>query len=238
MDSIEFSSKALPIISDIHGNSQGLVQVLDHIIKLGIKNPPLILGDLVWHEWDDYNSSKVLDILLKTPLFGVVAGNTDQWLLNGRLEEWNPNNKIDSLVKSRIIEWRDSCSKEHLTFLKNLSSEISFNYCGCEVLAVHASPLDSNLGILPSLPKEEKIKRLAGKNNGLLLSGHLHQSFTQNIGELEHISIGPVGRHPYEYNGIIQYSILDQTSNGIVSYQFSISQESQPKTISYPIGNN
>lgn len=228
---MQLSSKALPIISDIHGNSKGLYQVLNRFSELGISRPPLVLGDLVWHEWADYDSSEVLDVLMAIPLFGIVSGNTDQWIVNGRLEEFEPKNDIDSTVKSNLMNWKQKCSPRYLAFIESLPEEFNFTYGDCNILALHASPMDSDIGIPPNLSLEEKERRLAEKSFDVLISGHLHQVFNQNLGNSTHFSVGAIGKHPYEYDGIMHYAILDETPNGIACYHGSIVQDKKPQRL-------
>lgn len=228
---IAFSPHALPVISDIHGNSSGLIQVLKRIGELGLIRPPLILGDLAWTYWSGYEPLEVLDMLLELPTSGVVCGNTDEWLINGMLENWVPDTPEEAERKDRLLAIKTSLSRRHLDYLAGLPQSLKVQLGDFDVLAVHASPLSSGEGLPPAADEQTYIRLLAGEEPDILVSGHLHQIYSQRIKRIQHFSMGAAGKHPGEYDGIIHFAILDRGPEGPFCWQGSLVQQQDPNQI-------
>jgi len=87
-------------------------------------------------------------------------------------------------------------------------------------MTMHASPASAMKGLPLGLATDVARQRLAGLDVDCLITGHLHRAFTQMLGHVLHVGVGAVGRHPFDYDGIADFAVLDATPSGIaISHQ-------------------
>lgn len=228
-----YSEHALPVISDIHGNHEGLKQVLAHIEMLGIQRPPLYLGDYLYNEWEPYDPDQVIHLMIDKPATGRILGNTDRWITENLLEEMKLDDPIDQAAQQKLLQWKrnNMFKPTNLEFLREATPHKVIKMGDHRILATHASPLNDEDGILPFLSQELVQKRLDGFQGSAIITGHLHKAFTRMIGEKVHFSIGAVGKHPKEYDGVIEYGIIDLTCTGLICHHISLVQRNEPEII-------
>jgi predicted phosphodiesterase len=223
-----YSANALPVISDIHGNWAGFEAIVACLQSLNIMRPPLLLGDLVWTHFADRAASdllRLLDTIMEMPLTGAVCGNTDAFFVNGWLELWNPADEHEQETRLHMLAFKSLLNSRHLAFFEGLPERHAFSMAGRECLACHASPLDNAAGLPLDAPRAEIRRRLAGYQMDCLLTGHLHTPFIRLMADGPlHISVGAAGRHPHEYDGIVDFTILDSTPGGLVAVHHRLLQ--------------
>jgi hypothetical protein len=223
-----YSEQALPILSDIHGNRAGLKAILACLEYMKVTRPPLLLGDLVWTHFVDRSPADLVDLLdmiMDIPLTGVICGNTDAYFVNGWLERWNPADEDEQRIRSHMLAFKALLKDRHLGFLETLQDRNVFRMCERECLACHASPLDNATGLPLDVSVSEADERLDGIRVDCLLTGHLHTSFTRLMANgCMHVSVGAVGRHPHEFDGIVDFAVLDSTPMGLVAVHHRLPQ--------------
>jgi predicted phosphodiesterase len=223
-----YSQGALPIISDIHGNLAGFEAILAYLEDLDVRRPPLLLGDLVWTHFADREPSdllKLLDMIMEMSVTGAVRGNTDAFFFSGWLERWDPADEDQQKTRSHMLAFKSLLNAAQRAFLQDLPDHHEFTMDGRKCLACHASPLDNAIGIPLDAPVAEARERLAGYRMDCLLTGHLHTPFIRLMpGGPLHISVGAAGRHPHEYDGIVDFAILDNTPSGLVAVHHRLLQ--------------
>ncbi|KPF61123.1 metallophosphoesterase family protein [Rhizobium sp. AAP116] len=226
-----YSSEALPVLADIHGNRMGFEAVLDRLATLNIRRPPLLLGDLVWTHFCDRSASELvmlLDRIMSMPLTGAVCGNTDAFFLNGWLERWDPADAEDQRTRSHMLSFKSCLSAAHLAFLGAMPNTQTFVMSNRTCLACHASPRDNRIGLTLDMRTDDVDAHLDGRHMYCLVTGHLHTPFVRVMESgLLHISVGAVGRHPHEYDGIVDFAILDHTPSGLVAVHHRLLEPQQ-----------
>jgi predicted phosphodiesterase len=164
------------VLSDIHGNIDGLVAALKKI-KPEKPDRIIILGDIVLAGPDPV---EVIEEIGSLNDVICIAGNADRWILDGfgtkgtaALEasrEWTLNNL-------------HSC---HIDFLKNLAfgheehvnKNVSF-------LCVHASPASDEKGFNQNQTQTEQNELLNRYNGSFLTAGHTHLYFHTTLENTE-----------------------------------------------------
>ena len=226
-----YTEQALPVISDIHGNLAGLRAVLALLGERGIARAPLFLGDYIWTHQEDADPEdmvEILDIVANGPSTGIVGGNTDEYLVNGWLDSWAPQDAEERRTRDRMRALRARLSRAQLQFLMGLPQSFAFELAGLRCLACHASPLGNAIGLPLDLEAGEAAVRMAGAAPDCLVTGHLHRAFTRRMpGGTLQIATGAIGRHPHECDGIVDFTILDATPLGLVAVHHRIAQPTQ-----------
>jgi len=210
-----FSRQAIPVLADIHGDLCALERVLEEIDELKLTRPPLLLGDLFWSLDRTGEPGGVLDLVMRRPWLALVRGNTDEWLVDGTLESMCPVDPEELAARDRMRSFVHQLGVEQRRFLQALPLTYRFVLHDRTWLAAHASPMSAVMGIPLGLSVEQTEQRLAGLEVDCLVTGHLHRAFTQMLGRVLHVGVGAVGRHPFDYDGIADFAVLDATPSGI-----------------------
>jgi predicted phosphodiesterase len=214
---LPFSPYAVPILSDIHGHAEGLLKVIARIKEIGIQNPPLICGDLIWTSFPEYNPVRVLNIIMDMPLMGIVAGNTDLAMIDDSLESEVVAKSADLEEQETLLACKRNLTATHITYLRQLPMHFQFDFGGHLVLVTHASPTSQDAGLDLDLSSEELAMRLGDARYDYLITGHLHLPFSRQLPHQRmHFSVGAVGKHPNEYDGAIEFAIMDRTTDGLI----------------------
>jgi len=235
-----FSLQAIPVITDIHGDLHALQRVLEEIDELELTQPPLLLGDLFWSLDRTSEPGGVLSLVMSRPWLAVVRGNTDEWLVDGTLESMWPTNPEELAAQDRMRSFMRQLGVEQRQFLESLPLTHRFVLHDRSWLAVHASPMSAMKGLPLGLSAELAQQRLAGLEVDCLITGHLHRAFTQMLGRILHVGVGAVGRHPFDYDGIADFAVLDATPSGIaITHQRVRTQRrSIDRTATRPVSAN
>ena len=215
-----FSAEAIPVLADIHGDFRAFERVVAEIDDLGLVQPPLLLGDLLWSLDRTAEPDRVLDLVMRHRWLALVRGNTDEWLVDGTLATMSPADaeEVAALDRMRHFERRLDPPQRH--FLRTLPLTHRFVLHDRVWLAAHASPMSAMKGLPLGLSVEIAQQRMTGVEIDCLVTGHLHRAFTQTLGRVLHVGVGAVGRHPFDYDGIADFAVLDATPSGIaISHQ-------------------
>lgn len=205
------------VISDIHGNSVALKEVIKDAEQNNVDDY-VFLGDLV-HDFPFGNET--LEIV-RSFSGKVIKGNKEQYLIEYDEEKYDWDNiqfKNNKFMYNEI-------SKDNLEYIKRLPSSMSLEYEGVKILFVHGSPKSieeqvhrENRKLLNKYTKELK--------EDVLVLGHTHEKmWYEYINNKLVISAGCCGVSPY-YIGGAEYVILN-IKNGKV-------EEVELKCVKYDI---
>jgi len=163
------------LLSDIHGNLPALEAVLADMTRRGPYDQVAVAGDLVWAgPWP----AEVVDRIRGLDAL-VIRGNTDAFLARQPAE--TPAGKRDDRFAEQLAWVTAQLGAERTAYLTSLpfSTHISPGP-GCDLLVVHANPVDLERAILPDMSDAELAELLlAGPAADwmALAFGHLHVPF-------------------------------------------------------------
>jgi predicted phosphodiesterase len=221
------NQKEIAIISDIHGNSFALKEVLSDINNKGIINI-INLGDSLYGPLDPKGT---FEMLLKNKVTSI-SGNQDRFII----ENLNNKTDIDTLeyVKSQL---NDDC----INWLKSLPFDMIFNdvfYC------CHASPNCDSTYLLEELhpnyvcvkEKQELIDLIKDIKQNIIACGHSHVHRIVKVEETTIINSGSVGLPAYDddlpifhkmenFSPQTNYSIAQLSENGVRVNQVSLTYD-------------
>jgi predicted phosphodiesterase len=206
----------LAIISDIHGNSWALQEVLSDIRKRGIQTI-LNLGDSLYGPLDPAGTFE----LLRQNHVTSISGNEDRLLINH--DETAEDSRVLRYVLSRI-------GPVILQWLSGLPADLVFNRA---VYACHGIPGNDSVylletpvsGALALRPEEDIQELVCGIGQNMIVCGHSHLPRTIRTGERIIINPGSVGCPAFDDDqpvyhkvdtgdNMARYALLD-TGSGI-----------------------
>jgi putative phosphoesterase len=180
----------LAIISDIHGNSYALDQVLARIDAEGIDRI-VCLGDVALSGFDPKGS---IERLVERGI-PTVRGNTD-----GRILADDPYQPADPAEASRERDWMDwtlaQLGHGHLAALNRLPGTIDLEIEEWRITAYHGSPKDYFDPVLPSTPPDTLERWFEETSAQILLGGHTHQQMLRRWNGRSIVNPGPVSLNP------------------------------------------
>ncbi|SCW96180.1 MULTISPECIES: metallophosphoesterase [unclassified Pseudomonas] len=209
------SENAIPLLSDVHGNVDGLLQALERIKCNGIQCPPLFLGDLFWTGMEERDPRAVLELVMSLPATGFIKGNTEDYLFSGWLDAWEPADEENLREKATMLAFRSSLSNSEIAFIQGMPRTLLFEYGRSSCFVTHASPSDIEKGLTLTCTAEEWGQRMAQVSADVVITGHLHRPFSHRVNDVLHVCVGAIGRHGADYDGIIDYALLNETPSGI-----------------------
>lgn len=177
----------IAILSDIHGNSYALEEVLKEAEKNKVDHF-LVLGDIVGYY---YHPDKVLDMLSKWN-YDIIKGNHEK-ILEDILKTPSLVESINLKYGSGHQEALNKLTLEQLKFLYELSEVKSVQYDGVSFLMSHGSPWSNDKYIYPDCGKEVSIK-CDSRDHDFVLIGHTHYAFSINNQNSTLINPGSVGQ--------------------------------------------
>ena len=147
------------IISDVHGNSQALMQVYEKLGELEVDRI-ICLGDIVGY---GASPTKCLDLVLSY-CDEVIRGNHDEAVLDPELGKYFNNAALAAL------NWtRGQLGPYHLHALSHMKTRIRLND---SLLLVHDTPVLHDSAYVHEL--QQAIEAFDGLENGICLHGHTH----------------------------------------------------------------
>ena len=189
------------VLSDIHGNSFALKEVLE-IAKIEQVQKLFILGDYVGYY---YHPDLVLEMLSKWESL-YIQGNHEKILYD--LKEKKIDNKE---LRNKYGSGHDialkKLSSSQLDFLFSMPNQASVNIEGVSFQLNHGSPWDSSFYIYPDTPIEV-LEKCNSKEFDFVIVGHSHYSFSYKCKESVLINVGSIGQCR-EKGGIAQWAIID-----------------------------
>ena len=193
------------VLSDIHGNVQGLEAVMTDVVEQGCEHV-YCLGDLALA---GPQPKDVMDYVMDQDTWTVIQGNTDKMIANfGQdvLEFLEAQYPVMANAIANDVEILDDSYK---AYLANLPPALSQEIEGCSVLFVHGSPRANNEDIFPNMPLEEVEEMVDGTKEKLILCGHTHIpcGYQTTKGQTV-VNVGSVGR-PMTEEPVACYCIID-----------------------------
>jgi len=172
----------IAVLSDIHGNMEALLAVLDDI-KTKAVNKIYICGDLAMAGPEP---SVVVDFLRDFDST-IIQGNTDEMIVKNII----PPNKI---MANALKYAQDELSAEQKEFLGALPFSHSEKIEDVSLLFVHGSPRRNNEDILPAQSEDAIAEIIEGVSEDIIFCGHTHLPCGYQIKKQTVVNVGSVGR--------------------------------------------
>lgn len=192
------------VISDIHGNSYALEQVLKSASKLKVEKL-LVLGDIVGYY---YHPDRVLEMLSKWD-FEIIKGNHEiilEELSNGKVNPDIIKQKYGSGHQAGLTK----LSQETMQWLFSLPSQKSVLINDISFQMNHGSPRNIDEYVYPDANKE-LLESCDSLKHDFVLIGHSHYAFCYRCNRSILINCGSVGQS--RQNGGLAYWALVNTNN-------------------------
>jgi len=194
------------VLSDIHGNSSALVEVLSSA-KMENIDKLLILGDIVGYY---YHPDKVLDMLAGWECIRI-RGNHEkimEQILLGNMNELALRRKYGSGHRFA----REKLSAEQLNQLINDPDQKMVLFDNVRILMCHGSPWDPDYYLYPDTDKQI-LDRCNETDMDFVLAGHSHYSFSYKNINSTLLNPGSVGQSR-RAGGVANWAVIDTVTNG------------------------
>ena len=175
------------VISDIHGNFDALVAVLEKAENENVTHL-LILGDVVGYY---YYPDKIMDLLSQWN-FDIIKGNHEK-ILEDLIADSSLSETIRLKYGSGHQEAINKLTQEQLRFLIDLPETKTVQFGQTSLLMCHGSPWSNDFYIYPDCEKEI-INKCDIIGFDFILIGHSHYSFAIRNGNTILINPGSVGQ--------------------------------------------
>ncbi|NPA97569.1 MAG: metallophosphoesterase family protein [Crenarchaeota archaeon] len=204
------------VISDIHGNADALLAVLNAIKSF---DNVIVLGDLV-----DYGPEpeKVIDIV-RSHGYTAVMGNHDYAAAFNEDCRCGPATKDLSIYTRKNITLR-KLSKNDLAYLSSLPKMLELSVGARMVLCVHATPREPLFKYLypwsPPMEINEEVLSVAGSYSAVLV-GHTHHQFLRTQRSIWLINPGSVGQ-PRDGDPRASAALVDEEGVKFIRVKYDI----------------
>jgi len=175
------------VISDIHGNFDALLAVLDKAKNENVTHL-LILGDIVGYY---YYPDKIMDLLSEWS-FDIIKGNHEK-ILEDLMIDSSLNESIRLKYGSGHMEAIDKLTKDQLRFLSALPETKTVQFGQTSLLMSHGAPWSIDYYVYPDCDKEI-LEKCDSKEHDFVLIGHSHYSFAYRNENSILINPGSVGQ--------------------------------------------
>ncbi len=175
------------IISDIHGNYDALITVLNEAKQKGVEHL-LVLGDIVGYY---YHPEKILNALSEWR-FDMIKGN-HEYILENLIADPSLSASIRIKYGSGHKEAVNKLSLQQLNFLKDLPETKSVILDGISFLMSHGSPWSNDFYIYPDCDSAT-VKKCDSIEHDFVLIGHSHYAFAIKNENSILINPGSVGQ--------------------------------------------
>lgn len=200
-------------LSDIHGNAVALEAVLEDIQSHKI-DKIAVLGDIAFRGPEPKKSIELIQAL-KTD---VIKGNADQWVVSGVKEGEVPQQALDLMQQEQAWTYKQ-LTDEHISYLKNLPTELTFDNKGIQLHAFHATPDSLFDVVLPTISDTDLLEKLTKNVSAdIYLYGHIHKAYQRIVEGKTIVNLGSVGL-PFDGIAKASYVIVD-ISDGKIETQF------------------
>jgi putative phosphoesterase len=191
------------IISDIHGNSVALKEVIKDAQNNNVDDY-IFLGDLI----NDFPFGNETLNIVKSISNKVLKGNKEQYLIEYDEEKY----KWDNIQFKNNLFMYNELTKENLEYLKKLPHCMKVEYEGVKLFLAHGSP-KSVEELLNRNKRDLLDKYTKDLDEDALIFGHTHEPmWYEYINNKLILNAGCVGVCPH-YKGKAEYVILE-ISNG------------------------
>ena len=189
----------IAIVSDIHGNSVALKEVLKDAEK-NLVDEYIFLGDLV----NDLPFGNETLKIVREKSDKIIKGNKEQYLIE--YEKYNYDWK--NLQFRNVKFMYNELSKENMNFIRNLPHFLKKEYAGVKILFAHGSP--NSVEELLNRNKRELLEKYANEIDAdALIFGHTHEKmWYEYINGKLIMNAGCCGVSPH-YFGKAEYVILE-----------------------------
>lgn len=186
------------LISDIHANAPALQEVLSDIDKRNVDNI-FCAGDIVGYNSFPNKSIKKIDEYNVQS----IRGNHDEAVLTETPSNFNISAK-------RAVDWtRRKLSNQSRKYLESLKYSLRFEQDGVKIYLTHGSPIDNlNQYVKKEDVSKKRLNRWFEDIPDVVILGHTHQQFTENIDDTIIVNPGSVGQ-PRDGDPRAAYAILD-----------------------------
>lgn len=167
----------LGIVSDIHGNTQGLA---DAIAAMGSFDRLVCLGDCI----HDYRFSNDVVAMLRAHDALVIQGNHEETFYSHHG------------VRARSAPWIDP---EQMAWLAERPDHLVIEHAGRKVLAVHSTPWTPRGTYV--YPHSAMLERFSEPGADIVLYGHTHCQLVRQVGSTLVVNPGSAGEARDHNNG-------------------------------------
>ena len=200
------------IISDIHGNSIALKEILKDA-KMNNVDEYIFSGDLV----NDLPFGNETLEIVKNTSDKVLKGNKEQYLIEYEQEKYDWKNIQFNNTRFMYNE----LTEENREYIKKLPHAMYVEYEGVKLLVVHGSP-KSVEELLNRWNRDLIEKYVKDLDADALIFGHTHEKmWYENINNKLVINAGCAGVSPY-YIGKAEYAILTIKNGTIENIDFRL----------------
>jgi putative phosphoesterase len=191
----------IAILSDIHGNLNGLDACLADLAAQGGADLIVAAGDLCV---DGPKPKKVLQRLEEVKA-QCVRGNTDRYLCQTRESVGEDEAQLD---------WtRRDLGEKYLDWLRALPFSVRIGEAGNELLVVHANPINDEEHLWPDA-SDADLERLIGDEPAAAIAfGHLHVPYVRMWRGKMLVNVASAGL-PKDGDARASYAILTERSSG------------------------
>ncbi|MEW6703228.1 MAG: metallophosphoesterase family protein [Pseudomonadota bacterium] len=180
----------LAILSDVHANLVALDAVLRELEPEGV-DAIACLGDMI------QGGPQPAQTVARLRDLGcpVVMGNSDAWLLSGRM---TGTETLSDEQQARLEQGRQwslaELSAADRDYIAGFSPTIEVALAeGLSLLGFHGSPADFDQFIFPTTPEPEFQALLSPHAHCILAGGHIHLQFVRRVRDLFFFNPGSVG---------------------------------------------
>ena len=205
------TTKAIGLISDVHGNVEALASAW-HLLAKSLPDDSLILnaGDNVGY---GANPEETVQFLRRARNTITVQGNYDRVIAKypGKSDDyrkrWSKSRpeKLDAVKHDS-----DRISDETREWLLELPVAVDLEVIGLKVLLTHYGPR-SKEGIGKWTSDDELFELSNLTDADVVVCGHTHVPFVRRSGRVLFVNPGSIGR---SFNGAYSYAVLSQSSTG------------------------
>lgn len=199
------------ILSDIHGNAVALDAVLADIAGRGPFDQIVVAGDLVW---SGPRPREVIDRVLATRAV-VIRGNTDAFF-DADME--TPEGKDPGRFTTHLAWMADQLGPQRVAYLRSLPFSHTISPAlGCDLLVVHANPLDLDQAIMRRASDADLDDLLLVNGRPpdwrALAFGHVHTPFVRTWRDRLLVNVASVGL-PMDGDSRAAYAVLTWEAAG------------------------
>ena len=143
----------IAVISDIHGNTYALNEVMNDIEAQGCEKI-FVLGDYAMAGPDPVSVVQKFMSLKENPKYSMIQGNTDKMIAEYSSDLYEMLKEKAPVMAEALKNDVKILGEKEKDFLKNLPVSLEIKEEGVTFLLVHGSPRKNNEDILPDTPME------------------------------------------------------------------------------------
>lgn len=198
----------IAVLSDIHANMVALEEVLKDAKEQKV-DEYIVLGDIITDL--PFTNEAIDKIKELTPY--VIKGNREEYLLT--YERTKEDKKWKTMQSNSVICYYKHLSQKNREYIRNLPENLSLEFEGVKIKAVHGSPYEISELLYFNTPLMDKVFKELEED--ILVYGHNHEIAEHQTRYGKTVAqVGIVGMH--NKTGKAQYTILE-CKNGIAEVE-------------------